>query len=78
MAFRNLIVESPAYVFIRSNQLVIRTDTDHSVPVEDISALMLENRQSTITTAALSSLGQRGCAVFFCDERHIPRTIREL
>ena len=72
MAFRNILIENPAYVSIRNSQLVIRTDAEHSVALEDISALLLESRQSTITTAALSQLGQRGCAVFVCDEKHMP------
>lgn len=72
MAFRNIIVESPAAISLRREQLIIRTDSEHSVPIEDISALLLESRQTTITTAALSRLGQRGCAVFTCDEKHLP------
>lgn len=72
MAFRNIMIESPANISIRNSQLLIKTDCEHSVAIEDISAVMLENRQSTITTAALSALGQRGCAVFICDEKHMP------
>lgn len=72
MAFRNIIVENPAYISLKNDQLLIRTDAEHSVAIEDISALLLENRQITITTAALSHLGQGGCAVFTCDEKHMP------
>lgn len=72
MPFRNIIVESPAHISVRNKQLIIRTDGEHSLAVEDISALLLESRQSTITTAALSLLGQCGCAVFVCDEKHMP------
>ena len=72
MAFRNIIVENPARIAVRNDQLLICTDAEHSVPIEDISALLLENRQITITTAALSRLGQCGCAVFTCDEKHMP------
>ena len=72
MAFRSIIVESPAAISLRREQLIICTDSEHSVPIEDISALLLESRQTTITTAALSRLGQRGCAVFTCDEKHLP------
>ena len=75
MPFRSLIIESPASISLRNEQLVIRTDSDHPVPIEDISAILLENRQSTITTAALSRLGQCGCAVYICDERHMPCAI---
>ena len=72
MAFRNVMIESPARISVKNSQLLIFTDRKYSLAVEDISALLLENRQSTITTAALSLLGQRGCALFVCDERHMP------
>lgn len=86
MAFRTIIIENPAHISVRNDQLVIRTDTEHPLATEDISALLLESRQSTITTAALSQLGQCGCAVFTCDEKHMPcavltpfhRHVREL
>lgn len=72
MAFRHIIIDNPAHVSVRNSQLIIRTDKEHSVPLEDVSALLLESRQTTITTAALSQLGQCGCAVFTCDEKHMP------
>lgn len=72
MAFRTILIESPARLSLRSNQLIVSTGRDHSLPVEDLNALLLENRQSSITAAALSHLGQCGCAVFVCDEKHLP------
>ena len=72
MAFRNIVIEHPARLSLRNQQLIVLTDVEHSIPLEDISALLLESRQSTITTAALSQLGQRGCAVYICDEKHLP------
>ena len=72
MAFRNIVIENPARISVRNRQLVIHTDMEYAVAIEDISALLLESRQSTITTAALSRLGQCGCAVFVCDEKHMP------
>lgn len=72
MAFRNIIIESPAHISVKNSQLVIRTDGEHSLALEDISALLIESRQTTITAAALSRLGQGGCAVFVCDEKHMP------
>ena len=72
MAFRNTIIENPAYLSVRNDQLIVRTDAEHSFAIEDISAILLESRQSTVTTAALSRLGQSGCAVYVCDEKHMP------
>ncbi len=75
MAFRNILIESPARISCRNRQLIICTDCDHSVAIEDISALLIESRQSVITAAALSELGQSGCAVFVCDEKHLPAAV---
>lgn len=72
MAFRNIIIENPARISVKNHQLIINTDGEHSLAIEDISALLLESRQSTITTAALSLLGECGCCVFVCDEKHMP------
>lgn len=70
MPFRNIVVENPARISVKNSQLIIHTDSDHSVAIEDISALLLESRQTTITAAALSTLGECGCCVFTCDEKH--------
>ena len=72
MPFRNIVVENPARISVKNSQLIIHTDSDHSVAVEDISALLLESRQTTITAAALSTLGECGCSFT------IPRNAREL
>lgn len=72
MAYRNIIIESPAHISVSNHRLTVRTEQTHHVPLEDLSALLLESNQSTITTAALSQLGQCGCAVFVCDEKHLP------
>ena len=72
MAFRAIFIENPARISVRNNQLMIRTDTERSVSLEDITAVMLESRQCTITTAALSLLGQQGCCVYLCDDKHLP------
>lgn len=77
MAFRNIFVESPAAVSVRREQLVIRTERETSVPLEDVNALLIESRQTTLTAAALAALGANGCAVYFCDEKHLPCAVLE-
>ena len=72
MAFRCVMIESPARISVKNRQLVIATDAEHSLSPEDISALLIENRSSVISAAALSLLAQHGCAVYVCDERHLP------
>jgi CRISPR/Cas system-associated endonuclease Cas1 len=41
------MVESPARISIKNNQLLIFTDREHSLSVEDISAVLLESRIET-------------------------------
>jgi CRISPR-associated protein Cas1 len=43
-----------------------------TIPVEDISVLILESRRSAISTRALAELAQAGVAVITCDEKHLP------
>ncbi|MCL2082910.1 MAG: type II CRISPR-associated endonuclease Cas1 [Oscillospiraceae bacterium] len=72
MAFRNLFVVNNAYVCTKHEQLLVKTDQEHSFPIEDINAVLLESQQITITTAAMAKLAQYGVALFVCDEKHLP------
>lgn len=49
MSYRCVIVSNPAHISTRSEQLVVETDERHTVPIEDISALMLESRRATLS-----------------------------
>lgn len=72
MSYRCLMVVNPARIRCRNEQLLIETDSVHSVPIEDISAIVLESRQSTVTAAAMATLSQNGVVIFWCDETHLP------
>lgn len=72
MSYRNIFIENPAKISTRNHQLLIETDNVYSIPVEDISAILIENQRSAITSAALSFLGESGVAVFCCDKKHLP------
>ena len=72
MSYRCLMVVNPARIRCQKEQLLIETDRVHSVPVEDISAIVLESRQSTVTAAAMATLAQNGVVIFWCDETHLP------
>ena len=72
MAYRNIMIASSAHVSVSKEQLIITTDAKHSIPLEDISSVLFENRQTTITMATLSELGQNGITVYFCDKKNTP------
>ncbi|MFD1317244.1 type II CRISPR-associated endonuclease Cas1 [Loigolactobacillus zhaoyuanensis] len=72
MAFRNLYIQNPARLSIAKSQLVIQQEERYTVPVEDISSIMIEHKQCTITAPALSFLAEHQVAVFTCDQKHLP------
>lgn len=75
MEFRSVFVSNPAQLSVRRGQLVIRQEEERSVPMEDLSALLLESRAVSITTAALQVLTDRGVTVYLCDETHLPAAL---
>ena len=77
MPFRNIVIENPANISVRNSQLIIKTSKEHSLAIEDISSILIESRQSSISVAALSELGKKGCAVYVCDEKHMPCAVLE-
>lgn len=72
MAYRNVMITTPCRISCKQGQLLVQGDVSASFPIEDLLSVLIESRQCTITTAALSALAKEGVAVFTCDEKHIP------
>lgn len=68
------MIVNPARISCKNRQLVIETQRPNTVPIEDISAIVIESRQSTIT-AAMAELSQNGVVIYGCDETHLPSGI---
>ena len=75
MEFRSIFVANPAQLSVRRNQLVIRQEKESTVPLEDISSLLIESRAVTITTAALQELACHGVTVYICNNTHMPAAL---
>lgn len=86
MIKRTLCFTTPAYLSLKDNQLVIKLpeveqsdlpermkqSSNRTIPIEDIGAVVLENRQITITQGLLEALLENNCAVITCDCRNMP------
>jgi CRISPR-associated protein Cas1 len=74
IAYRNLVLTRPAVVKSKNKQLQLDMDIDgfHSVPIEDISNIMVESDGVQISSHALRELAANGTTVFFCDATHLP------
>ena len=75
MAFRSLVITTPAYIHTKNNQLVVRNERDHTVPIEDIQAILLENQQTSVSIFSLQKLIKYGVTVYICDEKHLPSAV---
>lgn len=72
MAFRSIYIANPARLSLWQEQLVIQQDRKITVPMEDISEVLIESQMVTVTAAALQKLTDYGVTVYFCDEKHLP------
>lgn len=75
MELHSVFISNPAKLSVRQNQLVIAQEREVTIPIEDVSSLMLESRAVTLTAAALQTLADSGVTVFFCDETHLPAAL---
>lgn len=72
MSWRSLIISHPSKLYLKNNQLCIEQKEIWSVPIEDISAIVIESQQVVITEGLLSKLCENNAIVYFCDNKHIP------
>ncbi len=87
MIKRTLCFSNPAYLSLRSQQLVIKLPevetndslpesfkaaTTRTIPIEDIGIVVLDNKRITITHGVLEALLENNCAVITCNESHLP------
>lgn len=87
MIKRTLCFSNPAYLSMRNDQLVIKLpevekndnlpdsfkeSIIHTIPIEDIGVVVLDNKQITVTQGFLEALLDNNCAVITCDKSHLP------
>lgn len=87
MIKRTLCFSNPAYLSLKNGQIVVKLPQvekndglpesfkeaqQHTIPVEDVGVVVLDNRQITITQGLLEALLENNCAVVTCDSSHLP------
>lgn len=87
MIKRTLYFGNPAYLSLRNEQLCIKLpeveksdklsekfkqDAVHTIPVEDIGVVILDNKQITITQGLIEKLLANNCALISCDSNRMP------
>ena len=74
MLKQTLFFSKPSKLSLRLQQLVIERENEQVVtrPIEDLSAVILENQQISITLPLLNELARNNVATIICDEHFMP------
>lgn len=75
MPYKNIFIHNPAKISIKNGQLRIRNENDSIIPIEDITSMIVETSQCTITSYALSRLAAFNIVTIFCNEKGIPNGV---
>lgn len=59
----------------KNRQLQITQDEDFSMPLEDISTIVLETPQISLSSKAMSMMADNKIVMYSCDDKHLPNGI---
>lgn len=79
MIGRTVTFVSSVVLSLKNNQMVVvfkdRPDEKHTIPVEDLGVVIIDNPQVSITVPLLNALASNNVAVVFCNEKGVPDSI---
>jgi len=75
MGFRNAMIMGDVELALKNGRMYDKSSNGPMIPVEDIDTVLVESRQSTISTALLAALAAQGAALFVCNEKHMPNAV---
>lgn len=75
MSWRSVMITQPTKLSIQNRQLKITQDEECSLPLEDISTIVLETPQISLSAKAMSMMADNKIIMYSCDERHLPNGI---
>lgn len=74
MGWRILQITKPCHLSVKNRQLVYAPQEGDSltIPLEDVSVLVLENKQISLHNSLISELAKNDVVMFSSDESHLP------
>lgn len=76
MGWRSVLISQAAHLSLQNQALQIKQQQGHAqVMLEDISALVLDNLQITLSAQLLAACAQRNIAVITVDDTHLPNGV---
>ena len=70
--WRTVVINNSEKIGYSYDQLVIKNDIEHNVPIEQIKTVMIDTTQTNISTKLIAELVSNNVKVIFCDEKHNP------
>lgn len=74
MSWRIILVSKPCRLSVKNSQLLYEPQDGEkaTVPIADISAVILETKYATLTSNLLAELAEAGAVLFSCADNHVP------
>jgi CRISPR-associated protein Cas1 len=70
------MIQNPARLNLSKGQLRLENDDgEFTLPIEDITALVLESPQISLSSTLLAECQEKGVAVLTCDKTHMPNGV---
>lgn len=76
MSLQKLYIKNKSYLSYKNNLISVKIDDfETTVCFDDIDTIIIENQQTTITSALLSQLTKSNINVIFCDKKFMPSSM---
>lgn len=76
MSFKQIFIQNKSYLSYQNNSMSVKNEfTQTLVSLDDIDIVVVENQQTTITSALLSNMAKSNISVIFVDDKFTPSAI---
>lgn len=75
MSWRSVVITRPTKLSVKNRQLKITQDEECTIPIEDISSIVLETPQISISSKVMSLMADNKVIMYSCDDKHLPNGI---
>jgi len=69
------MITQPTKMSVKNRQLQITQEEEWSIPMEDISTIVLETPQVIISAKVMSLIAENKIVMYSCDDKHLPNGI---
>lgn len=75
MSFRTVIITKESKLSLRMNQLIVKNDNLSRIPLNEITCLVIEHPNVTMTGHLMIALSDQKIVTILCNAKHLPNTL---